>query len=520
MDILEIYSEALKEYKSKNYESALEILSELKKIAPTWTKGNLLEAYIRREQNLHVEEISVIEKFLPHIDISVSSEKSLAAVAYSLLAAAYRIIGESERAVNLFFQSAKLEDNLERKLVELSNAIFAANDSEKVTAEIFETLYSEYRKNLSHIQPYPQKFYNHKKIRIGYLSADFHEHPVTCFLWALISERNRDLFEVYCYSAGKKFDKMSEKIFSSVEVWRDISDLSGEEIARTIYSDEIDILFDLSGHTSGNKLLATAYHPATVQISGIGYMNSTGLNCIDYFLSDKFCAEDKTAMQKFFTEKIIELPHTHFCFTPARNFPPIADAPCIEKNFITFGVFNNYNKVTDSMLKVWNEILSAVPKSKLILKHQILGNDSGRNCVAERLKKFHFDLSRVEMRGHTSNYLEEYREIDIALDTFPYVGGTTTCEALYMGVPVISLYGNRHGTRFGYSFLKNIGIEELAVKNYSDYVERAVALANDKELLSLLHNNLRLMLKKSQIMNAKEYTEEAEKNFLQILQKK
>ncbi|MBR6012722.1 MAG: hypothetical protein IK062_02940, partial [Selenomonadaceae bacterium] len=295
-----------------------------------------------------------------------------------------------------------------------------------------------------------------------------------------------------------------------------ISDLSDEDAAKIIHDDEIDILFELSGHTSGNRLPVTAYKPAAVQISGIGYMNSTGLFSTDYFLSDKFCSENKSAMKNYFTEKIIELPHSHFCFTPIKNFP---EPNHVQKPEIIFGCFNNFSKVTNSMLRAWQKILSAVPKSRLILKHKIFDNDEGRNFVAEKLRLMNFDLKQIELRGFSADYLNEYNEIDIALDTFPYVGGVTTCEALYMGVPVISIYGERHGTRFGYSFLKNVGIEELAVKNFSEYVERAVMLASDRELLSVLHKNLRTMMKNSPLMNQKLYAQEVERFYLEIFSK-
>ena len=219
-------------------------------------------------------------------------------------------------------------------------------------------------------------------------------------------------------------------------------------------------------------------------------------------------------MKNYFTEKIIELPHSHFCFTPIKNFP---EHHHVQKSEIVFGCFNNFSKVTNSMLKAWQKILSAVPKSKLILKHKIFDNDEGKNFVRQKLSQMNFDLNRIELRSFSKNYLEEYNEIDIALDTFPYTGGVTTCEAIYMGVPVVSMYGDRHGTRFGYSILKNIGIEELAVKNFSEYVERAVMLAADKELLSVLHKNLRTMMKNSSLMNGKLYAEEVENFYLQIL---
>ncbi len=515
MEIIEIYAEALAEYKAKNFKKALELQAEVKKLNPSWTKNLLLEAYIYREQNLNAKEISVLENFLPYIDLTDSAEKSLAAAGYSLLAAAYRIIAEPDKAVKFFVKSAELEENFERSCVEISNAIFASNDCENFSAADFQKLYSLYQEKISVIKTFPKKIYSHKKIRVGYLSADFRNHPVSTFAWSLFFCRDKNNFELYCYFSSNKRDWVTEKISAEADGWRDISKLTDEQAAELIRADEIDILFDLSGHTSNNRLLTATYRPATVQVSGIGYMNSTGLKCFDYFLSDKFCCSGD--WEKFFVEKAIELPHSHFCYTPLQNFPEPSDAPCLKNNFVTFGCFNNYNKVSDIMLKAWKKILDAVPKSKLILKHQIFGNDEGKKIVAARLEKFNFDLSRIEMRGHSANYLEEYSEIDIALDTFPYTGGMTTCEALFSGVPVVSLYGDRQGTRFGLSILKNVGLDELATENIDDYISRAVGLANDTELLSILHKNLRRMMKNSPLMDSKNYVREVEESFVKIL---
>jgi len=514
MDILKIYSDALDAYKEKNFAKALELQAEIKKINPAWTKNLLLEAYIYREQNFHAQEIEVLEKILPKIDLSIASEKKLAAVGYSLLAATYRIIAEPINAVKFFIKSAELEDNFKKSCEEVSNAIFAANDAEKFTVADFQKLYAIYQSKISDIKTFPKKNYNHKKIRVGYLSADFCKHPVMNFARSLLFDYDRTNFEVYCYSATVECDLLTEKISDTADCWRDISNLTDFEAAQLIQADEIDILFDLSGHTSNNRLLTATYHPATVQISGIGYMNSTGLNCFDYFLTDKICAFD---WEKYFIEKPLELAHSHFCFTPLKNYLAPSDAPCLKNNFVTFGCFNNYSKISDTILKAWKKILDLTPNSKLILKHKIFCNDEGKNIVTTRLKNFGFDLSRIELRNFSANYLEEYGEIDIALDTFPYTGGLTTCEALFMGVPVVSLYGERQGTRFGLSILKNVGLEELATATVEDYIFRAVGLANDFELLSVLHKNLRLMMLNSPLMDSKNYVSEVENKFVEIL---
>ena len=299
-----------------------------------------------------------------------------------------------------------------------------------------------------------------------------------------------------------------------INIWRDISALSDAHAAQLIRDDEIDILFDLSGHTLGNRLRVADYRPASVQISGIGYMNSTGLDCFDYFLSDIYCGGD----ENFFTEKLIRLPRIHICYEPpTKTLEPAAEPPCLKKNFITFGCFNSYAKITDTILVAWKKILDKIPNSRLILKHKIYGTSDGKKFVGERLKRLGFDLARIEMRAHTANHLIEYGDIDIALDTFPYTGGVTTCEALFMGVPVVSLYGNRHGTRFGLSILKNIGLEELATDSIDEYINRAAALAGDKELISILRKNLRGMMIKSALMNSELYLRDIEEALIKIL---
>ena len=168
-------------------------------------------------------------------------------------------------------------------------------------------------------------------------------------------------------------------------------------------------------------------------------------------------------------------------------------------------------------MTVWKKILDAVPNSRLILKNRVFNKDDGKTFVRDRLKNFGFDIKRIDLRGLTADYLREYDDVDIALDTFPYTGGVTTCEALFMGVPVISLYGDRHGTRFGYSILKNIGLDELAVNSYDDYIKIAVALASDKELLKILRKNLRGMMKKSPLMDSKIYIRDVEEAFIKVM---
>ena len=362
-------------------------------------------------------------------------------------------------------------------------------------------------------KPFQRQFYDHEKIRVGFISGDFHLHPVINWSWPLMSKFDKNLFEIYCYSNDKSKDKVNKYLRTIMHSWHDIYDLKDEAAAKLIRDDEIDILFDLDGHTGDNRLPIMAYRPASVQVVGVGDMFSSGFDCIDYFLSDETCAGDES----FFTEKFIKLPHNHICYEPTSTMAPATEPPCIKNGFITFGTFNQFQKITDSMLIAWKNILDAVPDSRLILKNKIVGMDGGKDFISNRLKKFGFDLAQVELRSTTKTYLQEYNDVDIALDTYPYTGGVTTCEALYMGVPVVSLYGTRHGTRFGLSILKNIGIDELAVDSYEDYVRRAISLAGDWELLTILRNNLRTMMKKSPLMDSENYVREVEEAFIKIL---
>ena len=279
--------------------------------------------------------------------------------------------------------------------------------------------------------------------------------------------------------------------------------------------EEVDILVELGGHTAGNALPVFAYRPARVQLSGIGYFNSTGIYECDGFLSDIYCAPEE--ISPYFTEKLLHLPHTHFCYQPYKTFPKVSPPPCLQNGYITFGSFNNFAKVNDGMLHLWREILLRVTNSRLILKHQLLGTEEGRAYTLNRLKKLQLPIERIELRPYAKDYLQEYADMDIALDTAPYPGGLTTCEALYMGVPVVVLSGNRHGARFGKSFLSNLGLAELAAETADQYVNIAAAMAGDRELLLALRQNLRRMMQASPLMDAHGYMRDVEHLYRKIL---
>ena len=515
MNIEELYSKANEEFNSKNYDAALKSLDDIKKSCDEfYRKVYSLEASVWEKRKSLVAEYYALKKILPFLKFNSFEERKFSAEILTRIVNSCRnlfLLAEGAKFCFLAMQVG--EGILTNRCQIIKNAIFSMNTSEEYSAEDFHALYHEHQKCLADIIPYSKKFYSHEKIRIGFLSGDFRNHPLINWAWSLLTNLDKNLFKTYFYSQTEKTDEITNYLRSIANGWRDIYDLTDEVAAKLIRDDEIDILFDLSGHTLGERLRVAAYRPASVQMSGIGYMNSTGMDCFDYFLSDIYCAGD----ENFFTEKLIKLPHSHICYEPSTKLEPAKSPPCLKNNFVTFGSFSQFGKVTDSILITWKKILDTVSNSRLILKHSIFDIDDKKNFVGERLEKLGFNLSRVEMRPYTKTWLREYDDVDIALDTFPYTGGVTTCDALYMGVPVISLYGDRHGSRFGLSILKNIGLDELAVNSYEEYINRAITLAGDWELLTILRKNLREMMKKSPLMNSANYLREIQSAFVKIL---
>ena len=509
----ELFSTAHEQYREKNFDAALKILDELKNFAPDFKEIYALESEVWRALSNPVKEYRALEKTLPLLKFSSPEEKIFAATALNNIGNACYELARTAEGLEFQRLAIALTEGKEKLLAMNDTRIFNANCLENFSVEEFRALYDEYKKILADVKPFPKKFYDHEKIRIGFVSADFHFHAAINWSWSLLTRLDKNIFDVCLYSSDKKSDVVTEHLRTAAGTWRDVKNFSDEQVAELIRADEIDILFDLSGHTNGNRLRAAAYRPASVQVSGIGYMNSTGLDAFDYFLSDETCAGD----EKFFTEKLIKLSHSHICYEPSTRFKSAALPPCLKNKFVTFGCFNQFQKMTDSMLRAWKKILDAVPDSRLILKGKLFNTEDGKIFAGERLKDFGFDLSRVKMRPFAVNWLAEYDDVDIALDTFPYTGGVTTCEALYMGVPVVSLYGQRHGSRFGLSILKNVGLEELAVDSYDGYIARAVMLAGDWELLTLLRKNLRTMMEKSPLMDWKLYLREIQAAFIKIL---
>lgn len=433
-----------------------------------------------------------------------------------LMGKVYNLLQQPDLSIQCHKYAMDFTDDFDLKATLFSSCLFKLHYINMSARKYYEKhiLYNDFCRG---IQPFEHtsKEVSHK-IRIGYISPDLKEHVVLSFVWPMLTEYDKERFEVYCYCACKE-DKYSKYVKSCVDKWANVESLKFADRARLIYEDKIDILVDLAGHTSNTCLPVLAYKPAPVQMCGIGYFATTGLSAVDYFLTDKYLVNECT--QNYFSEKLLVLPHSHFCYKVWKATPAVHNAPCIKNGYITFGSFNNLSKVNEDVIEVWSRILKSVPKSRLFLKGKLLGEAVGREIIYKKFQKFDIDTSKLDLRGSSDEYMSEYLDIDIALDTFPYPGGGTTCDALYMGVPVISYGDGSHGGNFGISILKNIGLTECCCYSLDEYVDKAVALATDFELLDALHRSIRTMMENSPVMDSRLYMHDIESAYTEIYNK-
>lgn len=350
------------------------------------------------------------------------------------------------------------------------------------------------------------------RIRVGYISGDLYTHSVSYFIEPVLMHHDRQRFEIFCYSNCSSPDDTTRRIQQLPLVWRDIVGTSDEDVARLISEDGIDVLIELSGHTADNSLKVCAMRPAPIQASWIGYPATTGLSQMDYYITDAIC-DPPGETEHLYSEKLCRLPEVFSCYLPPMNFPALGPRSHESSGMVTFCCFNSFAKVSKEMLGLWATILHRVPQSRLYLKSMPLGDVETQERLFSLFESHGVGRERLFMRTVAMTPLEhlaEYSNADIALDTFPYNGTTTSCEALWMGVPMVSLAGASHVSRVGMSFLTAIGLENLIALSPDAYVEIAVSLATDRQRLSSLHNNLRQMMARSPLMDGVRLTRHLE----------
>ena len=399
----------------------------------------------------------------------------------------------------------------------LYSSFLLAKNAQDVDDEALFRAHCTYGELFAHVPQYTyRKLYTHPKIRVGYISPDFRRNVLQHFVQPFLTMYDRTRFAVYVYSTAEQPDEVTAGLRPHADQWREMGGRTAEEIAAQIHADEVDILVDLAGHAAGGALPVLARRPASVQMMGLGYMATSGLPAVDYFLTDALCDPIGGESERYFTEKLIRLP-SQFVYVPRAGLPAPTGTPARQRGSILFGVFNQYRKWTDEMLRVWREILERVPQSKLLLKSQVFFAAAMRRAAEERLARLGFDLDRIVLEPATTDYMERYLDVDIALDTYPWPGGGTTCDALYMGVPVATIYGTRRSTRFSYAMLHLVGAEALAVTSAAAYISCAVSLAEDLDRLDEMHRTLRRKMETSPLMDQAGYMRALEEAYIMAL---
>jgi predicted O-linked N-acetylglucosamine transferase (SPINDLY family) len=357
------------------------------------------------------------------------------------------------------------------------------------------------------------------RIRVGYLSPDFRTHSVFYFIHPVLKAHDRTRIECYCYSDVSRPDACTRELMGAADHWRDISVLDDDEVFRLIRQDGIEILVDLAGHTDRNRLRMLSRRPAPVQTSWLGYPATTGLETMDYRFTDAQ-ADPEGMTERFHTEKLVRLRNGFLCYEPPALAPTPGNTPALRSGLVTFGSFNSLAKINDQVIHAWSEILRGVEHARLVLKARGLGDPSGRARILSGFRRHGIGEDRIECLGHRigmADHLSVYQRIDIALDTFPYNGTTTTCEALWMGVPVVTYAGDRHASRVGVSLLTSVGLTECLAPDREGYVELSVRLAGDVPALDVLRNGLRERMHASPLMDAKAFCQTLENQYAAML---
>ncbi len=458
------------------------------------------------------KEQSKLDEAVEHFNKALSIEPNhLGAV--SALAIVRMEQGDLDTSMDLMRRSLAIEKDWQIH----SNYCLLSNYHPKLSGEEVLEVHKQWDRDYgTHKQP-PAPHTNDRnpsrKIRIGYVSPDFKNHAVSHFIEPILGSHDKTAFEVFGYAHVAKPDVISHFLKSKTDQWREIFGKNDDQVEKMIREDQIDILVDLAGHTALNRLTLFSRKPAPVQVSMIGYPSTTGLAAMDYKIADHH--SDPEGVDRLYTEKLYRLEGTFWCFRPLDDREPVGDLPAKRNGFVTFGSVNNFAKVSPEVLDLWARIVAAVPKSRIEFQHSALGSEVTRRRVIDAMAKHGVTEDRIEMAGWGGfeQYIDRLRGFDLALDPFPFNGGTTTCHQLFYGVPFITLTGERQVSRMGVSMLNALGMPELIANSTDDYFDKAVALARDVDRMARLRSVIRPTMIESPLCNAIQYTRQLEDGY-------
>ena len=459
------------------------------------------------------------EKAIDNYKFAIKFNKNYFA-AYNNLGALYQEIGKFDLAILNFKSVIKINPSFSGAY---QNYLFCLNFSRYFDLNLYLKLAQEFKQSLpkidlDKIRQFPKIIKTDKKIRIGFVSGDYGNHPVSYYLLNTINHISDEKFKLIAYSNSNRMDETTIELKKRFNVWRKINHLNDTEVINLVKKDSVDILFDLSGHTAKNRLSIFVNKPAPVQVTWCGYNASTGLKEIDYIIGDPYVVP--LSDQKYFTEKIFQLPNTFQCISINDDIK-IDRSSYQDKKNVTFGSFNNLSKISDNVIDVWSEILRRVENSKLFLKAKQLDNLEMVESIRKKFQENGINAEKIITEGRSKTreeMLKKYNQIDIALDPFPYSGVTTSFESVWMGVPLLTIKGNNFYSRIGVSINKNLGMDDWIANNEKDYISKAISKASNLEKLFQIKKELRNKFLKSPLSNTKKYAKHFE-NFLNLIWK-
>ncbi|TWJ18870.1 O-linked N-acetylglucosamine transferase, SPINDLY family protein [Geobacter argillaceus] len=425
-------------------------------------------------------------------------------------------LGDTGRALNTFEQAISLAPTHVQRLLYSQNRLLTLHYPAHVEPETIAQAHRVWGETFFQ-GPAACGFSNEprpdRRLRIGYVSPDFRMNAVSFFIQPVLANHDPARVELFCYANVKQPDEVTRRLREDLRLtWRDITSLDDVQACALIRQDRIDILVDLTGHGADNRLPLCALRPAPVQVTWIGYPDTTGLATIDYRITDAI-ADPPGMTEHLHTEQLLRLPGCFLCYNPGAEFPAVAPPSCEANDVITFGSMSNFSKITPQLLDIWADLLLRVHGSRLVLRYRGQERERIARDMGGHLERKGVAADRLELLGHASSVVEQlggYQRMDIALDTFPYNGTTTTCEALWMGVPVVTLAGRTHVSRVGASLLTTVGLPQFIAETPEEYIEKSVALAMNRPLQAALRNRLRGMVSASPLCDHRRFARQVE----------
>ena len=539
-DYLSCYNLGIINFEQEKYNIALEFLKKASDIQPDFY-------YAYHQLGLTYEKLKNLDQAIKNYNIANMFNKDNLNISYNNLGVIFLKSKKLKEALKYFQEALKFNgeisltyQNIAIIFSELGDTITSksymqkAVEAKKSDLKIFsrylgtfpyshydfkdyELWTNEFRKNIKDLNHSSDKIdFSKKKLRLGFFSADFRNHPVGYFLLDLLPKLKSSNFDIYAYFNNSYEDDLSLEIKKKFIKWQKVSQLSSQEILNLIKLDKIDLLIDMSGHTNNNNLEIFANKAAPIQLSWAAFLASTGIKEIDYIIGDPHVTPLDS--KEYFAEKILNLKNIWCCLSTSNILDiDTVDTPAIKNNYITYGSFNNLNKITNEVIAVWSNILKNSPNSKLFIKNHQLDYIDTQDILFNKFKKNGINKDRLilESSSPREETLKKYNLIDIALDPFPWNGGTTSFELSWMGVPLLTLSGDRFMSRCGESINKNLNMNDWIVYNTNDYILQAIKYSNNFDLLNKIRSNLRYSSRKSALFDINSFS----LNFLDCLNK-